>query len=240
MSVITAICSVAAGTSPYFLLQRLVVQILYPEANEKHLILLALIIGLSLILKSVLFAVSTTQSHKAAYRILNNIRLKLADKLTHLPMGYVLERDSGTIKKIMENDVEELERFLAHNIPETISSVIVPVAVLIYLFILDWRMALSFLVFIPFAVLFYHLMMKGKIYSISGNYKKYPKLSTATGYGTGAGLKGWNCRHDFYPFFEGISVPGARIISLQENQKEYENSQRQRSMERGIRQSKRS
>lgn len=84
-----------------------------------------------------------------------------------------------------------------------------------------------------------HALWQGKIYSISGNHKKYPKLSIATGYGTGAGLKGWNCRHDFYPFFEGVSVPGARSISLQENQKEYENSQRQRSMERGIRQSKR-
>lgn len=84
-----------------------------------------------------------------------------------------------------------------------------------------------------------HALWQGKIYSISGKSKKYPKLSEATGYGTGSGLKGWNCRHDFYPFFEGISVPAADKIDLGENLKEYKNSQKQRSMERTIRSSKR-
>lgn len=45
-----------------------------------------------------------------------------------------------------------------------------------------------------------HALWQGKVYSISGKSKKYPKLSTATGYGTGDGLKGWNCRHDFIRF----------------------------------------
>lgn len=84
-----------------------------------------------------------------------------------------------------------------------------------------------------------HALWQGKIYSISGKSKKYPKLSTATGYGTGAGLKGWNCRHDFYPFFEGISEPASEQIDSVKNLKEYENSQRQRSMERIIRSYKR-
>ena len=84
-----------------------------------------------------------------------------------------------------------------------------------------------------------HAEWQGKVYSISGNSKKYPKLSTATGYGTGAGLKGWNCRHDFYPFFEGISERASFPIDKEENAKEYELSQKQRSMERAIRKSKR-
>lgn len=76
-----------------------------------------------------------------------------------LALGYVLERDSGVIKKTMENDVEELERFLAHNIPETVSSAVVPIAVLIYLTFVDVRLTLAMLVFVPFAVLFYLLMI---------------------------------------------------------------------------------
>lgn len=84
-----------------------------------------------------------------------------------------------------------------------------------------------------------HAEWQGKVYSISGKSKKYPKLSTATGYGTGAGLKGWNCRHDFYPFFEGISERASLPINKAENAKEYELSQKQRSMERAIRKSKR-
>lgn len=84
-----------------------------------------------------------------------------------------------------------------------------------------------------------HAEWQGKIYSISGKSKKYPKLSEATGYGTGAGLKGWNCRHDFYPWYEGISVFEDGKVDPKENAKEYEESQRQRAFERSIRKSKR-
>lgn len=50
-----------------------------------------------------------------------------------------------------------------------------------------------------------HALWQGKVYSISGKTEGYPKLSTATGYGTGAGLGGWNCRHSFFPYAEGSS-----------------------------------
>lgn len=84
-----------------------------------------------------------------------------------------------------------------------------------------------------------HAEWQGKVYSISGKSKKYPKLSTATGYGTGAGLKGWNCRHDFYPFFEGISERANMPVDISENNEQYALSQKQRAMERSIRASKR-
>lgn len=84
-----------------------------------------------------------------------------------------------------------------------------------------------------------HAVWQGKVYSISGNSKKYPKLSTATGYGTGDGLKGWNCRHDFYPFFEGISERANLPVDISENNEQYALSQKQRAMERSIRASKR-
>lgn len=177
LSVLLAVGSVAAGILPYFAIQRFAMELLRPGAEGSRLMLLALMIGALLILKTVLFAASTTESHKAAYRILRNIRASLADKLTRLPLGYVLERDSGTIKKVMENDVEELERFLAHNIPETVSSAVVPFAVLLYLFFVDWRMALSFLAFIPFAVLFYWLMMRGSKDKMGKYYRSVDRMN---------------------------------------------------------------
>lgn len=50
-----------------------------------------------------------------------------------------------------------------------------------------------------------HQVWQGKIYSRSGASRKYPNFVESTGYGTGPGLGGWNCRHSFYPFFEGLS-----------------------------------
>lgn len=161
LSVLLAIGSVAAGIIPYFFISRFITQIIGGGPFDRRLFIVPAAVGVFLILKSVMFLLSTRLSHQAAYRILRNVRLKLAEKLTRLPLGYVLERDSGVIKKIMENDVEELERFLAHNIPETISSAVVPLAVLIYLAFLDRRMVLIMLICVPFAVLFYALMMRG-------------------------------------------------------------------------------
>lgn len=83
-----------------------------------------------------------------------------------------------------------------------------------------------------------HAEWQGQVYSISGKHKKYPPLSR-TGYGTGDGLKGWNCRHDFYPFFEGISERASFPINKEENDREYAATQRQRAIERSIRSSKR-
>lgn len=48
-----------------------------------------------------------------------------------------------------------------------------------------------------------HALWQGKIFSLSGNSSQYPSLREATGYGTGAGLGGWNCRHSFRPYLPG-------------------------------------
>jgi len=95
-----------------------------------------------------------------------------------------------------------------------------------------------------------HAEWQGRWYSLSGKSKKYPSLVEVTGYGTGAGLKGWNCRHDFYPVPEGISVPAYTEEELRnidpppveykgETLTYYECTQKQRKMETAIRKTKR-
>lgn len=85
-----------------------------------------------------------------------------------------------------------------------------------------------------------HAEWQGKVYSLTPNHPKYPYFYEATGYGTGDGLGGWNCRHSFFPFFEGLSLTAnAPDFSKEENLQEYTNTQRQRSLERSIRKSKR-
>lgn len=94
-----------------------------------------------------------------------------------------------------------------------------------------------------------HAEWQGKIFSRSGTHPKYPPFSR-TGYGTGAGLCGWNCRHNFYPFFEGLSEPvytearlnqlNARDIEYQGRKyTRYEINQMQRYRERRVRRWKR-
>ena len=84
-----------------------------------------------------------------------------------------------------------------------------------------------------------HEIWQGRIYSIDGGTRKYPNLVDATGYGEVTGLMGANCRHMFYPYFEGYSTPATRDWDTKENAKVYEATQRQRVLERDIRKYKR-
>lgn len=88
-----------------------------------------------------------------------------------------------------------------------------------------------------------HAVWQGKVFSLSGRTRGYGNFYAETGYGTGEGLCGWNCRHSFFPFFLGISTrtferdPAARLGKS--NDQVYEESQKQRAYERSIRESKR-
>lgn len=84
-----------------------------------------------------------------------------------------------------------------------------------------------------------HAKWQGQIFSLSGNHPKYPSFHRVTKYGTAEGLGGINCRHDFYPFFEGLSSQTFKPYPKEENDKEYKESQKQRSLERNIRAQKR-
>lgn len=80
-----------------------------------------------------------------------------------------------------------------------------------------------------------HALWQGQIFWRKSKVKGYKNFETATGYGTGAGLGGWNCRHSYYPYFEGISANPFDKINEEDNAKEYELTQEQRYNERMIR-----
>lgn len=99
-----------------------------------------------------------------------------------------------------------------------------------------------------------HAVWQGKVYHVGGATEMdgvwYEDFATATGYGTGPGLCGWNCRHNFYPFFPGVSAPSysqeqldafnAREVTYGGKQyTRYEISQMQRALERRVRRFKR-
>lgn len=81
-----------------------------------------------------------------------------------------------------------------------------------------------------------HQLWQGKVYSRTGN--KYPDFVQSTGYGTVTGLCGANCRHNFSPYIEGMHNPYEHYDD-EENLKRYELEQRQRTLERRIRETKR-
>lgn len=87
-----------------------------------------------------------------------------------------------------------------------------------------------------------HAEWQGRVYSRSGKKRKYKDFVTATGYGNGDGLCGWNCYHSFYPYFEGLSTRSFSEDPAKDagknNDEMYEQSQKQRRYESEVRKSK--
>ena len=106
----------------------------------------------SLALFGVLIYISAMLSHMAAFNILYEIRIKLAKKLPQLSMGCFTDKASGAIKKVMAEDVERIELFVAHHIPDITTAVVFPIIVTIYLFFVDWRLAIASLISFPIAL----------------------------------------------------------------------------------------
>lgn len=89
---------------------------------------------------------SSSLAHTAAYDIIYALRLQLMEKLTRVPSGYFTQTTQGAIKKILSDDTEQLEVFIAHHICDIVAAVATPLLTLIYLFVMDWRLALVTLV----------------------------------------------------------------------------------------------
>lgn len=100
----------------------------------------------------VLLYASGMASHVSAFNILYEIRTKIADKLGKLPLGYVSSGSSGAFKKILADDVERIELFIAHGIPDIVKALALPLFTLGFLFTIDWRLTLVSL--IPLLMIF--------------------------------------------------------------------------------------
>jgi ATP-binding cassette subfamily B protein IrtA len=116
----------------------------------------------------ILLYTSSMLSHIAAFNILYEMRVKIAKKLTKLSMGFFTQKASGKIKKVMSEDVEKVELFVAHHIPDITSAIVFPIIMMIYLFFVDWRLALAAIIPIPFA---YAVQMR--MMSSMDTYREY-------------------------------------------------------------------
>ena len=118
-AVICCVLSVLCGILPYLGVWGIVTCFL--NERTENLFQYVCLIAAAIILKHLLFGTGTKISHKVAYQTLGETRKKLFRKIARLPMGYVKTTASGQVKTIIMDNMEQLETFYAHNIPEIIS-----------------------------------------------------------------------------------------------------------------------
>ena len=149
VSVFFALLSVACCIAPYFMIARIVRQLLAGERDWSMFLSECGIVALFWLGNVLFHAISTSMSHIATFNLLGNIRKKMCDKLTRLPLGTVLDMPSGSLKNIMVERIDSMETTLAHIVPEYTSNIILSIVLIVYLFVADWRLALASLAVVP-------------------------------------------------------------------------------------------
>lgn len=160
-AVFIAIVGVGFGVIPYFSVAAIINNLVAKNANLNNYYpyIFAVFLGF---LASILFhEISTIISHNLAYRIIEDKRKLLADKLSKISMGEVERKSSGQWSQFMVETLDKMEKPIAHVIPEVIANIFIPIVLIITIFIMDWRIGIANLLTIPLGLLFSMLMMRG-------------------------------------------------------------------------------
>ena len=177
-SVSLAIAGVFFGLVPYYIAYRLLIG--FPAGySYRELLVGTVLILVFFVLQLLTHNASTAISHKTAFRILEQVRGALIDKMLRLPLGELQAKGSGHFHHMLIDGTERLEYPLAHAIPETTSSVLLPLGIVSLLFAVDWRMALSVLLPAALTLLAYLPMYIGIMNEFANTY--YTSLERMNG-----------------------------------------------------------
>lgn len=159
-AIFTACVGVLCGMLPYIAAAQIIIGLLHGEtAMNGYLWWCALALA-GFVLRAVLYTWALGMSHTATFDILRQVRAQILAKLPKLPLGVMIDTPSGELKQVIVDQVASMERPLAHLLPEMTANIVAPVAIFIYLLVLDWRMALLSLVSIPVGMAFMMPAMK--------------------------------------------------------------------------------
>lgn len=161
LAIVLAALGVLAGMLPYFVVAKLVTTLLSrTAAGPRFYIFMCFAAFAGYTLRSLFYASALAVSHRAAFAVLRSIRIQVFEKLPKLPLGVVIDTPSGTMKYTIVDQVEGMEHTIAHLWPEMTANTLGPLCIFIYLFLLDWRMALLALVSIPVGLFFMAFVMR--------------------------------------------------------------------------------
>jgi len=104
-------------------------------------------------LRGVFYGTSIWRAHQSAYNALTRLRLRIISHLQRLPLGFFQERKVGDLVNIINHDVEQIEIYLAHGLPEILSATLFPALLWVIIMVLDWRLGLSLISLLPVAFL---------------------------------------------------------------------------------------
>ena len=146
--------SVLMGVLPFVLAYQVIAPLVMGDAIDASFVILRVVLVLvCLVLQAIFYGLGLNISHKAAYDTLLRLRTALQKRFEKLPLGVIQDKGTGTVKKLFVDDVDSLEVLLAHSMPEGIANLMIPIAVYVAMFFVDWKLALLSLASIPISLI---------------------------------------------------------------------------------------
>jgi len=134
---------------PQILLVYLISSLITSNINKGNLKYIFLGIFISFVLKGVFYYFTTKVAHEKAYEKLTELRLDIIGHLKKLSLGFFKEHNTGELTNIVQHDVEQVEVYLAHGLPEIMSVTLLPTIIFVAMIFVDWRLALGMIAGVP-------------------------------------------------------------------------------------------
>lgn len=147
LSALLSIVSALLSMVPYIFMYNIFLELFKESVDYEKIKAQAITVSVIVVIKIGVFLLSGIFSHIAAFTILYELRIKAIKHISKLNMGFFKGHTIGEVKKTINEDIEKLENFIAHQIPDLATAVVAPIIILLYLFFLNWKLTL--VLFIP-------------------------------------------------------------------------------------------
>ncbi|GAA0076787.1 ABC transporter ATP-binding protein [Clostridium sp. CTA-5] len=161
---LSIICSFISGILtmvPYYIIYKVMGKVYENSFSREEFVNYLFILALAIVIRFVLFSTSGVLSHKGAYNTLFKVRCMVVDHMAKVPLGNLSEQNTGDIKTLLNEEIEKLELFLAHHLPELIFYMTGPIVIFIYLCSVNIMLALISLVPLVLALMVIAIMFRG-------------------------------------------------------------------------------
>ena len=183
LSILGTLCQLVPFLSIYQVMAELLRHTATGAALHTDFMIRWALYGLAgLIVGYVLAYAGGMMAHTFAYRVICGVRLKVAEHIGKLPMGYVTNNSIGKTKQVLDADVEQIETFLAHQLPDFVSTIVMLLAMFIIMFSQNVWLAFSCLlpIVVGFVCQFAVMIKILKSGGLEENFDALEKISSSS------------------------------------------------------------
>lgn len=173
-AVALALVSSISAVVPYFAFYQVIDAVVLGKCSFDFAMTWAVVILIATAVRVCCNLVASLSSHRGAYNTLFKVRCMVTEHMAKMPLGALSERSTGEIKYVMNESIEKLELFLAHNLPELVLYLAGPIVMFLYLLTVNGILALVSMIPLVLVVIVMVIMF--------GRFFKFmPEVNAASG-----------------------------------------------------------